>query len=125
MNLEECTCEHGQVANPACPIHGTNAPKGAAVNKIQITLPWDSSDEDTERSRNDDEEKAEKEQEKKDLALKAEESVRMHLEVLNLAQYEMDERIKEKTIAEEELRISCNLLNQHKRGSDNGLNISL
>jgi hypothetical protein len=132
MNLEECTCrcsESGQViiTNPACPIHGNHAPKGAAhVNKIQIMPPWDlnSSDEDADESRNYDEEKAKKEQEEKDRALEAEESLR-HLEVLNQAQYE-DERIKKETMrnlkAEEDLSISRNLL---KRISDIGHNISL
>jgi hypothetical protein len=101
MDLEECTCrcsESGQViiTNPACPIHGNYAPKGEAahVNKIQIMRPWDldSSDKDADESRNYDEEKAKNEQEEKDRALKAEESLRVHLEVLNQA-YE-DGRIR-------------------------------
>ena len=134
MDLEECTCrcsESGQViiTNPACPIHGNHAPKGEAahVNKIQIMPPWDldSSDEDADESRNYDEEKAENEQEEKDRALKAEESLRVHLEVLNQAQYE-NERIKKETMrnlqTEEDLSISRNLL---KRISDIGHNISL
>jgi hypothetical protein len=132
MDLEECRCsESGQViiTNPACPIHGNHAPKGEAahVNKIQIMPPWDldSSDEDADESRNYDEEKAKNEREEKDRALKAEESLRVRLEILNQAQYE-DERIKKETMrnlqTEEDLSISRNLL---KRISDIGHNISL
>jgi hypothetical protein len=136
MDLEECTCrcsESGQVliTNPACPIHGNRSPKGEAahVNKIQIISPWDvdSSDEDADESRNYDEEKAKKEQEEKARALEAEESFRVHLEVLNQAQYEA-ERIKKETMRNlkaEDLSISRNLLNQHKHISDIGHNISL
>jgi hypothetical protein len=89
--------------------------------------PWDldSSDEDADESRNYDEEKAKNEQEEKVRALKAGGSLRVHLEVLNQAQYE-DERIKKETMrnlqTEEDPSISRNLL---KRISDIGYNISL
>jgi hypothetical protein len=138
MNLEECTCrcsESGQViiTNPACPIHGNHAwqpcPQRRSRARQQdpnyAPCDLDSSDKDVDESRNYDEEKAKKEQEEKDRALEAEESLRVHLEVLNQAQYE-DERIKKETMrnlkAEEDLSISRNLL---KRISDIGHNISL
>jgi hypothetical protein len=136
MNLEVCTCKRSEswqiiITNPACPIHGNQAPKGEAahVNKIQIIPPWDldSSDEDADESRNYEEEKAKKEQEEKGRALEAEERLRAHLEVLNQVQYE-DERIRKETMRNSEVEdqsISRNLLNQHKRISDSGHKISL